>query len=443
MDETGKQPDEKIHSVSEIAQLVKDALKGFSRVWVAGEISGWKVYPSGHAYFKLKDASAQMSAVMFASACARCKQFSRLRDGAKVEAIARIDVYAPRGECQLVVLAARIAGEGELMARFIELRDKLRAEGLFDRPKKRIPFMPHRIGIVTSPAGAVIHDMGKTLTRRFPNLEITLFPVKVQGEGAKEEIAAALQWMDARGFDVVIVGRGGGSVEDLWAFNEEIVARAVAAMNTPTISAVGHQTDNTLCDFAADVRAGTPSIAAEMAVPVKDELVRKIAALSDRLAQAAQRAAETNAQRLDHLTQRLAAAPQSAAQCAETRLARLDAQLKPALSNALAIADARLARLDARLKPALSNALAVADARLVRADARIRPAADACVARAEKRLAATAGKLPLLDPYNPLKRGYTLTLDANGRTVRAASQVKAGDVVTTRTADGAFKSSVK
>ncbi len=399
MSEAERPSAEKIHSVSEITQLVKDRLKEFSRIWVAGEISGWKVYPSGHAYFKLKDASAQMSAVMFASACARCKQLSRMKDGAKIEAIVRLDVYAPRGECQLVVLAARIAGEGELMARFLELKEKLQAEGLFDRPKKRIPFLPHRVGIVTSPAGAVIHDMGKTMFRRFPNVEITLFPVKVQGEGAAAEIAAALQWMDARGFDVVIVGRGGGSIEDLWAFNEEIVVRAVAAMETPVISAVGHQTDYTLCDFAADVRAGTPSIAAEIAVPVKDELVGKIASLRERLAQAPLRAAERDAQKVDHLAQRLATALQGAAQRAETRLARLDA--------------------------------------------RLRPAVDACIARAERHLAATAGKLPLLDPYNPLKRGYTLTLDANGNTVRAAGDVKTGDVLTTRTADGAFASVVR
>ncbi len=410
----------KFASVTELTTFVKGLLKPLDRIYLDGEISGWKVYPSGHAYFKVKDAEAQLPCVMFASALERCRQRALLRDGVKVTLYGRFDVYAPRGECQLVVLAARITGDGDLMVRFLELKERLKAEGIFDRPKRPLPRIPHHIGIVTSPAGAVIHDMATVLFRRFPNLHVTLHPVKVQGEGAAAEIAAALGRADGMGYDLVIVGRGGGSLEDLWCFNEEIVVRAVAAMRTPTISAVGHETDFSLCDFAADRRAGTPSIAAETAVPVLTELESRIDALRERLAQAPLRAVELRAQKTDQLLQRLCAAPQNAATSRQQRLDGARRQILVALRNAVAGRDQRLDGTNRQLLAALRSG----------------------VQRSEARLSAAGGKLDLLDPHNPLRRGYTLTLDSAGRLVRRAGQVAAGDRVVTRTAEGSFTSTV-
>ena len=396
----------KVYGVGELTAEIKKLLGGkYGKIYVEGEISGWKVYASGHAYFTIKDETAQLSCVMFASAIERCKAAARLRDGAKVCVYGRLDVYAPRGSYQMVVLAAKIAGEGELMARYNELKEKLEREGLFDRSRKRpLPFLPHHIAIVTSPSGAVIHDMCQVITRRFPNVEIRLFPVKVQDVGAKESIVDGIRFFsDVSGPmgwqpDVLIVGRGGGSVEDLWAFNEECVVRAVADSTIPVVSAVGHETDFTLCDFAADVRAGTPSIAAELVVPVKDELLQRVRELSDRLRRAPERVGETFAQRLDHLALRLSSVLGEAASRMENRLTRLGQRLSPAI--------------------------------------------DAAAARAERRLATASAKLVLLDPANPLKRGYSLTFDMAGRIVRRAADVNAGDSIKTLLGEGEVLSTV-
>ena len=408
----------KTYGVSELTNIIKGLLSPLDKIFVEGEISGWRKYASGHAYFTLKDENAQLSCVMFASAIERCRAAAMLKDGAKVCLYGRIDVYAPRGSYQMVVLAAKIAGEGELMAKFNELKEKLQKEGLFDAARKRrLPFLPHRIGIVTSPSGAVIHDMCTVLTRRFPNVEIRLYPCKVQGTGAKEEIAEGIEYFNRESEwvpDILIVGRGGGSIEDLWAFNEECVVRAVAASKIPVVSAVGHDTDYTLCDFAADKRAGTPSIAAEIAVPVKDELVRQVHDLAARMKRAPQRAGEMFAQRIDHLTLRLVATLRDCASGIGARLDRSSQRLVPALKDAVAGAEMRLAQSEQRLMPAMADRMA----------------------RCERRIVAVQAKLGLLDPFNPLKRGYSLTLAADGGIVRKAADVKKGDVLTTRLAEG-------
>ena len=416
----------KVYGVSELTDAIKDLFKRFDKIYVEGEISGWKVYSSGHAYFTVKDENAQLSCVMFSSAISRCKAASRLRDGAKVCLYGRLDVYAPRGSYQMVVLAAKIAGEGDLMARFNELKERLGKEGLFDRGRKRkLPFLPHRIGIVTSPSGAVIHDMCTVLTRRFPNLEIRLYPVKVQGPGAKEEIVEGIRFFNTSSAvwkpDILIVGRGGGSIEDLWAFNEECVVRAVAESAVPTISAVGHETDFTLCDFAADIRAGTPSIAAEIAVPVKAELMDQVKGLAERLKRAPERAGEVYAQRIDHLALRLSAALRASAAAAEARLSRSAQRLLPALKDSLVDAERRLSAIDQKLLPAAGEA----------------------ISKCERRLIAAEAKMKLLDPNNPLKRGYSLTFAADGSIVRNASSVKPGDVLATRLADGEILSTAR
>lgn len=415
----------KIYGVGEITDAIKSALSHFTKIYVEGEISGWKVSSLGHAYFTLKDENAQLSCAMFASSIARCKAAPRLRDGAKVCVYGRIDVYAANGRYQMIVQAAKIAGEGDLMARFNELKERLKKEGLFDPDKKReLPFLPHRIGIVTSPTGAVIHDMCTVLTRRFPNIEIRLYPVKVQGTGAKEEIVEGIRFFNREGAawvpDILIVGRGGGSIEDLWPFNEECVVRAVAESKIPTISAVGHQTDFTLCDFAADVRAGTPSIAAEMAVPVKEKLLDRVAGLSDRLKLAPERAVDMFSQRLDYLGERLSSLFKNAVSAAEMRLSRSSQRLVPAIKDAVVDVEKKLSSFDQRLLPAIKDAFSGNERRLVASDA----------------------KLNLLDPFNPLKRGYSLTLSQSGSIVRSVESVKPGDILCTRLADGEVSSKV-
>ena len=391
-------------TVSQITTEIGDRLKPLNKIILSGEISGWRQYPSGHAYFILKDEAAQISCVMFASSLQSvvAKIGDVLKDGAKVELFGAVGVYANRGNYQFVARSARLVGVGDLMRRYLELKEKLAAEGLFDASRKRpLPFMPRRIGIVTSEAGAVIHDMCTVLTRRFPALEIRLFPSLVQGAEAPATLVGGIAYFntleDWRA-DVLIVARGGGSFEDLFCFNDESLVRAVSASKIPTISAVGHETDYTLCDFAADRRAGTPSIAAEIAVPVLAELSETLFSHGARLAGALRGRGEWFAQRLDQLSDSMGAA----------------------LKMALARMENRLARLEPRLEPALAI----------------------CLQRAEARLATARAKLETLSPYAVLERGYSLTTKADGSVVRDASTLAVGDFVKTRFAKGEVKSSV-
>ncbi|MBI5214897.1 MAG: exodeoxyribonuclease VII large subunit [Ignavibacteriae bacterium] len=264
-------------SVGELTRRIKSVLEtDFSKVSISGEISNFKRHSSGHLYFTLKDESAQISAVMWRSRAANL--FFSPQDGMKVVARGSITVYEPRGNYQIDCISLQPLGIGELQLAFEKLKQKLAAEGLFEQEnKKPIPHYPERIGIVTSPTGAALQDMLNIISRRFPSVEVILFPVKVQGTGASEEIAEAIKDFNTFGeIDVLIVGRGGGSLEDLWAFNEEVVARAIFASKIPVVSAVGHEIDFTIADFVADLRAPTPSAAAELVVPNKNELAENI-----------------------------------------------------------------------------------------------------------------------------------------------------------------------
>jgi exodeoxyribonuclease VII large subunit len=271
----------RILTVSQLTAEIKDILESsFEEVWVEGEISNLRRPPSGHLYFTLKDEKSQIRGVLF-------KQQSRylrfeLEDGRHVICWGRVGIYEKRGEYQLILDYVEPKGIGSLQLAFEQLKGRLAEEGLFDEERKRpLPMLPHRIGIVTSPTGAVIRDMLHILRRRFENIEVVLYPVKVQGAGAADEIAQGIEYLGEQGgVDLIIVGRGGGSLEDLWAFNEEAVARAIFASPVPVISAVGHETDFTIADFVADVRAPTPSAAAEIAVREKGDLLRM---LSDRV----------------------------------------------------------------------------------------------------------------------------------------------------------------
>ena len=398
----------KPYTVSSLTSELKTALETrWSHIYLEAEISGWRLYPSGHAYFTLKDSGAQISAVMFKSSYEACLRKhpgieTQLKDGAKVLVYGNVTVYAPRGNYQLVVLAAKLVGEGDLMQQYLELKAKLEAEGLFDPARKRLlPFMPRRIGLVTSEAGAVIHDMCTVLMRRFPALEIRLYPSLVQGGGAPASIIAGIRYFNSDEewkADLLIVARGGGSFEDLFCFNDEALVREVAASKIPTISAVGHETDFTLCDFAADKRAGTPSIAAEIAVPCLADLKAQISDCRLRLVSAVRGKGEFFAQRVDQLSDALGAS----------------------LEIALANSERRLARVTPRLEPALKLHMQRAEARVQKAEAQLRA----------------------YSPYGVLERGYSLTTADDGSVVKDASVLKNGDVLTTRFAKGTVSSVV-
>ncbi len=289
----------KIYTVSEVTSSIRQLLEEhFAELWIEGEVTNFRPASSGHYYFSLKDDACQIRAVMFRGANQRLK--FRLENGLAALCYGHINVYEPRGEYQIIVEHIEPKGVGALQLAFEQLKEKLESEGLFRAERKRpLPFLPRKIGIITSATGSVIRDMIHVLTRRFPPVQILLHPVAVQGEGAGAEIATAIAQMNAReDIDLLIVGRGGGSMEDLWAFNEEVVVRAMAASRLPVISAVGHETDFTIADFVADVRAPTPSAAAELAVPVYEDLLHTVDEWRYRLHQAVR-------QTVDHARLRL------------------------------------------------------------------------------------------------------------------------------------------
>ena len=416
-------------------------------VIVEGEMSGVRTASSGHLYFTLKDSGAVLPCAMFANALLRCRARESLKEGAKVRLRGTIDVYPPRGAYQLIVLQARLAGEGDLWRKFAELKAALAEEGLFDDSRKRpIPPMPRRIGIVTSPTGAVIHDLCTTLTRRFPALDIMLYPVKVQGEGASAEIANAIAYFNSRDCpfkaDVLIVGRGGGSLEDLWPFNEETTVRAVAASHIPVISAVGHESDTTLCDYAADLRAGTPSNAAEIAVPVMAELERAIQSLSVRLAGNFRHSVNTAAQKLDALEFRLSSAALAMASNARARINAASNTISSRLEIAVGGARNRIISCRSRLSPALSSAIAGNRRRVDNAAGRISHSIRIAIERQKSRLEALSGSLAHLDVARVLKRGYTITTDDKGKILDSASSAAECSKIKTRFFDGEIVSSV-
>ena len=304
-----------VHSVSDVNRYLKDLLAReplLSGLSVRGEISNFKQYPSGHCYFTLKDANSALKCVMFRSRA----QYLRFlpQNGMQVVAGGTISVYERDGVYQLYVDSLMPEGTGDLALAFEQLKKKLSAEGLFDQSRKQpLPAFPKKIGVVTSPAGAVLRDIYRVSKRRWPAVQLVLYPVQVQGEGAAEQIARGIDFFaEEYAVDVIIAGRGGGSMEDLWAFNEEPVVRAIAACPVPLISAVGHETDFTLADFAADVRAATPSQAAELAVPDRAEVKRQVEHLTGQLTRQMRREIDLRRQRLDHVLQsRVMRQPQS------------------------------------------------------------------------------------------------------------------------------------
>jgi exodeoxyribonuclease VII large subunit len=408
--------------------------------WISGEISGFTRAASGHCYFMLKDEQAQVRCVLFRNKAQLLDVV--LRDGAAVEVRATPTIYEARGEFQLNVETVRLAGLGALYERFARLKARLEAAGWFAPERKRaLPAFPLALGIVTSPRAAALRDVLTTLARRFPGLPIILYPAPVQGSGAADEIAAAIAAANAHAeVDVLIVCRGGGSIEDLWAFNEEVLARAVFESRIPVISGVGHETDFTICDFVADARAPTPTAAAALAVPDRAALRRQAQAVFARWQHALARALELRMQRIDLVSRRLIhPAARIERQRADLtalgeRLARAAAQAQDARQSLLAHQAAAVARL-LRIAPP-------ARAHLDRRRERWQRAAAERIAATAQRIDACAQSLRHLNPLGVLDRGYSIVTDDKGAVVQDAGSLAIGDTLNVRFARGEAGSKV-
>jgi exodeoxyribonuclease VII large subunit len=413
----------RIYTVSDLTRLIREALEGpFGAVCVEGELSNVRVPPSGHCYFTIKDAGAQIRAVIWRGDLRVLSVVPR--DGVQARAYGALTVYERDGSYQVVVRRLEEAGKGSLQAAFEALKKKLAAEGLFEAARKRpLPLLPRHIGVVTSPTGAAIRDILHVLNRRFPNLHVVIAPARVQGAGAAEEIAAGIDLLNARGgIDVMIVGRGGGSLEDLWGFNEEVVARAIARSAIPVISAVGHETDFTIADFVADVRAPTPSAAAERVVGRKEEFMAALDGQSRALARLLRHSlAEARGRFQAAARSYVFREPGNAARVYRQRIERLRAQAGNALERRVREGEQRTDDLGLRMAHALKLEFA----------ARVQQARGL-----ERQLAA----------YNPLavlRRGYSITFKADGHAVRNAAEVAPGERVVTRVGQGQFESEVR
>lgn len=385
-------------------------------VAVRGELSNYKIYPSGHHYFTLKDAESSLKCVMFRSAAGKLRL--RPESGMGVTAWGRISVYPRDGAYQLYCEALMPEGFGDLQMAYEQLKAKLEKEGLFDRShKKPIPRYPERIAVITSSAGAAVHDIIRVLRRRWPMGKIMLLPVRVQGVEAPGEIAAALRYAsEHKVADVVITGRGGGSIEDLWAFNDERVARAIYDCEIPVISAVGHEPDVTIADFVADLRAATPSNAAELAAPDVTELMQAIDSAMRRLENSMAKRISGSREALEALSSRRVL--QSATGFIEQRRSQVET-LRVRLEAASGFASKSRSQLD-NLASRLDSAL------------------DAAMTRKKNEYLRAAAKLDALSPLKVLSRGYAIAMDEDGRAVKDSSGVRAGDKLTVRLASGAL-----
>jgi exodeoxyribonuclease VII large subunit len=440
-------------SVTELTLGIKRQLEGgFGAVRVAGEISNYRLQSSGHAYFVLKDANAQLSCVLFRGQGGAGR--SSLRDGAQVTLGGDVTVYEPRGQYQLRVDWVEVQGVGALQAAFERLKAKLAAEGLFDPARKRpIPALPKQVGLVTSPTGAAIRDVLHVVGRRYAGLEFILAPARVQGAGAAEEIAAALgllnQWSaeqgEGNGLDAILVTRGGGSLEDLWAFNEEPVARAIAASAVPVISAVGHEIDFSIADFVADLRAATPSAAAEILTAGYVASREFVAASALRLGQLARRRLEALRDDVERLEDRLGRVhPRRRLETWTQRVDDLSAAMQRAVRQRLRLARSAQVGVAQRLSAQRPSAVLSRRRRELESLVRRLPAAAAAGIRERRsKLEPLSASLRLLSPLSVLERGYSLTTDAaTGRVLRNGCDLKSGQRLRTRFAQGEAESLV-
>lgn len=422
-------------TVSALNQAVARILeRTFPLTWVSGEISNFTRAASGHWYFTLKDDAAQVKSVMFRGRAQHAGFMPR--EGDKVEVRALVTLYAPRGDYQLNVEAIRRAGVGNLYEAFLQLKEKLTAEGLFDADRKRsLPQFARTIGIVTSPQAAALRDILTTLRRRAPHIRVVLYPTPVQGEGSAQKIAQAIATASVRAeCDVLLVCRGGGSIEDLWSFNHESVARAIAACAMPVICGVGHETDFTIADFAADLRAPTPTAAAELAAIAREDWLATLDMHADDLTRALQRRLADTAQTLDWWSRRLVS-PSAYIAHERLKLRGLHVRLTHATRTPLTQARFTLMHFGTRLSAQLPNTLAH---RVQLADRARRIGVSLATNTSQRRqaLASLQSQLELLSPQRTLERGYTIVTDARGKVVRAPNDLHAREIVTLRLAKG-------
>ncbi len=411
-------------TVSELTRSIRGTLETkFSAVWVQGEVSNYKAHPNGHQYFTLKDARAQIACVIWRDSMAPLRQ--PLVDGARIQVLGTVSVYEARGHYQIAVQIVQPFGQGVLQAKFETLKRKLEAEGFFDPARKRaLPKFPRRIGIVTSPSGAAIRDILNILSRRAPWLSILISPVRVQGSGAAQEIAVAIRELATPNenfapVDLIVVTRGGGSIEDLWEFNEEIVARAIAAAELPIVSAVGHEIDFTIADFVADLRAPTPSAAAELIVPDIVDLRRHLDAFARGIGRELLNRVRDAQQRLDHARETLR-------RC----LAHKIDNYRHALEHAVAVLQARSPVRELMLRRNRFGDL----------QRRLRELPKHNMELARHRFQRIEGILRVLGPDATLRRGYTITTDARGKLIRSIATVRQKMKIKTRISDGEFES---
>jgi len=440
-------PQRQVLTVSELSATIRDTLETkFQTVWVEGEISNARLWNTGHFYFTLKDSASQIKAVIFRGSLRYLK--FKPEDGLRVVARGKISVYDVKGEYQLICEHMEPQGFGPLQVAFEQLKKKLAAEGLFEASRKRaLPALPRRIGLVTSIDGAALRDMVRVLRRRYPNAHLVISPTRVQGDGAAAEVARALALV-ARvpHVDVIIVARGGGSLEDLWAFNQEAVARAIAASPVPVISGVGHETDTTIADFVADLRAATPSAAAELVVRRKDEFFSHL----DRIGERLDAAMGNRLRRLESRLHSLEARPGYSG--FPGRLAfrgRHVSELTSALRHGVGQSLARRGRRHEWLRRSLDqfdprHRLAAIRTRLVSRDAQLAAAARRRVTAWQGRFGGLAARLEGLSPLAVLGRGYSVTWDAERtRIIRDAATLRAGDEVSVTLELGTFVATVR
>ncbi len=422
--------------------MINDILEcEFPQLLFRGEISQITIAQSGHIYFTVKDEGAQLSCAMWAGVAKTLQVKPKV--GMVVRCHGRPNVYAQSGRFQIIVHRLSEDGEGALQRKFQELKRRLELEGLFSQDRKRaLPFLPNAVGIVTSKTGAVIHDMMVKIRERFPSMVVYLVDTRVQGEGAAQEIADAIRRLDRSGLvDVLIVARGGGSLEDLWAFNEEEVVRAVFASTRPVVSGVGHEVDVTLCDLAADVRAPTPTAAAEMVVPRVSDLQIKIAELERRLSRT-DRWLQPREQRVDELSARLSSRVAAVSKEAALRIRAADAALgriKP--DRVLQLLRLRCDAAEKSLRDAVSRRKVEAKNELDRVTERIERSTKRRIELAQERVNAISGRLHALNPQAVLERGYSI-VTSSGRNVRSVDQIAAGDEFNVRVSDGIISGAV-
>lgn len=419
------QNEQLVLEVSQVNSYIKEMLDAdglLGSLCIRGELSNYKKYPSGHHYFTLKDGQSQLKCVMFRSSAMRLR--FRPENGMMVQAAGRITVYPRDGVYQLYCVAMTPEGAGDLAVAFEQLKKKLAAEGLFDPAhKKPIPAYPHRIAIITSAAGAAVHDMLRIIRHRYPLAEVKLLPVRVQGEEAAGEIAAALDYANRyQVADLIITGRGGGSMEDLWAFNEEVVARAIYRSKIPVISAVGHEPDVTIADYVADLRAATPSNAAELCTPDQQELRQKITAAQTRMASLLSRQLKN---------------------CRTQLELRKNARVLQSPENYLADRRQTLDVLTEKLGRTMESRLSQASASLALRQQRLGTAEQAVLARQHKRLETAAARLDAMSPLKVLSRGYSITEDSQGKAIVSANALQPGDQITVRFHRGMIDATVE